>query len=322
MFPRTRMRRLRRSDSIRALVRETRFSIEDLIYPLFVVHGKGRREPIRSMPGQFRLTVDELVKEVREAHGLGVRAVMLFGIPKVKDELGSEAYARDGIVQMATRAIKDAVPEIAVVADICLCGYTPHGHCGVVTGGKVDNDKTLELIGRAALSLAESGVDMVAPSGMMDGQVRAIREALDDMGFKDTIIMAYSAKYASCFYGPFRDAVGSAPAFGDRKGYQLDPPNWREAIVEMQLDVEEGADIVMVKPALLYLDVIRAARETIPKPIAAFNVSGEYAMVEVAVQKGWLDEERAVMELLTSIKRAGADMIITYFAKKVAGILQ
>ncbi len=314
MFPRTRMRRLRRSDSIRALVRETRLSIEDLIYPLFVVHGKGRREPIRSMPGQFRLTVDELVKEVREAHGLGVRAVMLFGIPKVKDELGSEAYARDGIVQMATRAIKDAVPEIAVVADICLCGYTPHGHCGVVTGGKVDNDKTLELIGRAALSLAESGVDMVAPSGMMDGQVRAIREALDDMGFKDTIIMAYSAKYASCFYGPFRDAVGSAPAFGDRKGYQLDPPNWREAIVEMQLDVEEGADIVMVKPALLYLDVIRAARETLPKPIAAFNVSGEYAMVEVAVQKGWLDEERAVMELLTSIKRAGADMIITYFA--------
>lgn len=322
MFPRTRMRRLRRSDSIRALVRETRLSIEDLIYPLFVVHGKGRREPIRSMPGQFRLTVDELVKEVREAHGLGVRAVMLFGIPKVKDELGSEAYARDGIVQMATRAIKDAVPEIAVVADICLCGYTPHGHCGVVTGGKVDNDKTLELIGRAALSLAESGVDMVAPSGMMDGQVRAIREALDDMGFKDTIIMAYSAKYASCFYGPFRDAVGSAPAFGDRKGYQLDPPNWREAIVEMQLDVEEGADIVMVKPALLYLDVIRAARETLPKPIAAFNVSGEYAMVEVAVQKGWLDEERAVMELLTSIKRAGADMIITYFAKKAAGILQ
>jgi porphobilinogen synthase len=315
------MRRLRRSGSIRALVRETRLSVEDLIYPLFVIHGRGKREPVSSMPGQFRLTVDELVKEVRGAYDLGVKAVMLFGIPKVKDELGSEAYARDGIVQMATRAIKEAIPELAVGADICLCSYTLHGHCGIVTGGKVDNDRTLELISRAALSLAESGADIVAPSGMMDGQVRAIREALDEMGFGDTVIMAYSAKYASCFYGPFRDAAGSAPAFGDRRGYQLDPPNSREAIVEMQLDIEEGADIVMVKPALLYLDVIRAARERIFKPIAAFNVSGEYAMIKLAVQMGWLDEEKVVMELLTSIKRAGADIIITYFAKKVAEIL-
>jgi len=315
------MRRLRVNENIRALVRETKLSVNDLIYPLFVIHGKGKREPISSMPGQFRLTVDELLREVKEAYGLGVKAVMLFGIPKAKDELGSEAYSDEGIVQQAIRALKDAIPELVVIADVCLCEYTSHGHCGVIREGDVDNDETLELIGKIALSLARSGADVVAPSGMMDGQVKAIREALDEEGFEGTIIMAYSAKYASCFYGPFRDAAESAPAFGDRRSYQMDPPNLREAILEIELDIEEGADIVMVKPALPYLDVIRAARERFLRPIAAYNVSGEYAMIKAAGRLGWLDEERAMIEVLTSIKRAGADLILTYFAKEVAGKL-
>ncbi|HEX30569.1 TPA: porphobilinogen synthase [Candidatus Poribacteria bacterium] len=315
------MRRLRVNENIRALVRETKLSVDDLIYPLFVIHGKGKREPISSMPGQFRLTVDELLREVKEAYGLGVKAVMLFGIPKAKDELGSEAYSDEGIVQQAIRALKDAIPELVVIADVCLCEYTSHGHCGVIREGDVDNDETLELIGKIALSLARSGADVVAPSGMMDGQVKAIREALDEEGFEGTIIMAYSAKYASCFYGPFRDAAESAPAFGDRRSYQMDPPNLREAILEIELDIEEGADIVMVKPALPYLDVIRAARERFLRPIAAYNVSGEYAMIKAAGRLGWLDEERAMIEVLTSIKRAGADLILTYFAKEVAGKL-
>jgi len=315
------MRRLRVNENIRALVRETKLSVDDLIYPLFVIHGRGKREPISSMPGQFRLTVDELLREVKEAYGLGVKAVMLFGIPKAKDELGSEAYSDEGIVQQAIRALKDAIPELVVIADVCLCEYTSHGHCGVIREGDVDNDETLELIGKTALSLARSGADVVAPSGMMDGQVKAIREALDEEGFEGTIIMAYSAKYASCFYGPFRDAAESAPAFGDRRSYQMDPPNLREAILEIELDIEEGADIVMVKPALPYLDVIRAARERFLRPIAAYNVSGEYAMIKAAGRLGWLDEERAMIEVLTSIKRAGADLILTYFAKEVAGKL-
>ncbi|MCD6506302.1 porphobilinogen synthase [Candidatus Poribacteria bacterium] len=312
------MRRLRGNENIRALVREAKLSVDDLIYPLFVIHGRGKREPISSMPGQFRLTVDELLREVKEAYGLGVKAVMLFGIPKTKDELGSEAYSDEGIVQQAIRALKDAIPELVVIADVCLCEYTSHGHCGVIREGDVDNDETLELIGKTALSLARSGADVVAPSGMMDGQVKAIREVLDEEGFKGTIIMAYSAKYASCFYGPFRDAAESAPAFGDRRSYQMDPPNLREAILEIELDIEEGADIVMVKPALPYLDVIRAVRERFLRPIAAYNVSGEYAMIKAAGRLGWLDEERAMIEVLTSIKRAGADLILTYFAKEVA----
>ncbi|RKY64942.1 MAG: porphobilinogen synthase [Candidatus Latescibacterota bacterium] len=321
MFPELRMRRLRRGEGIRALVRETMLSTDDLVYPLFVVHGRGRREPIGPMPGQFRLSVDQLVEEVQEAYELGIKGVLLFGVPRRKDELGSEAYSDDGIVQRATRALKEALPELVVMADVCLCGYTTHGHCGVVVDGRVNNDRTLELIARTALSLAGSGADVVAPSGMMDGQVRAIRKALDEEGFTDVAIMAYSAKYASCFYGPFREAAGSAPKFGDRRSYQMDPPNVREALLEMELDIREGADIVMVKPALAYLDVIRAAKERFLRPLAAYNVSGEYAMVKAAGRLGWMDEEGAMMEVLLGIKRAGADIILTYFAKDAARML-
>lgn len=303
------------------MVRETMLSTDDLVYPLFVVHGRGRREPIGPMPGQFRLSVDQLVEEVQEAYELGIKGVLLFGVPRRKDELGSEAYSDDGIVQRATRALKEALPELVVMADVCLCGYTTHGHCGVVVDGRVDNDRTLELIARTALSLAGSGADVVAPSGMMDGQVRAIRKALDEEGFTDVAIMAYSAKYASCFYGPFREAAGSAPKFGDRRSYQMDPPNVREALLEMELDIREGADIVMVKPALAYLDVIRAAKERFLRPLAAYNVSGEYAMVKAAGRLGWMDEEGAMMEVLLGIKRAGADIILTYFAKDAARML-
>ena len=303
------------------MVRETMLSTDDLVYPLFVVHGRGRREPIGPMPGQFRLSVDQLVEEVQEAYELGIKGVLLFGVPRRKDELGSEAYSDDGIVQRATRALKEALPELVVMADVCLCGYTTHGHCGVVVDGRVNNDRTLELIARTALSLAGSGADVVAPSGMMDGQVRAIRKALDEEGFTDVAIMAYSAKYASCFYGPFREAAGSAPKFGDRRSYQMDPPNVREALLEMELDIREGADIVMVKPALAYLDVIRAAKERFLRPLAAYNVSGEYAMVKAAGRLGWMDEEGAMMEVLLGIKRAGADIILTYFAKDAARML-
>jgi porphobilinogen synthase len=286
------------------------------------VHGRGVREPIRSMPGQSRLSVDELVKECKDVAGMGIPAVLLFGLPADKDPRGSEAYADDGIVQRAVRAVKNTVPDLLVVTDVCLCEYTSHGHCGIVEDGTVRNDPTVELLARTAVSHAEAGADIVAPSDMMDGRVGAIREALDEATFADTPIMAYSAKYASAFYGPFREAVDSAPQFGDRRGYQMDPANGQEAMREIALDLDEGADIVMVKPALPYLDVIARARQEFGVPIAAYSVSGEYAMLRAAGQLGWLDEERAMMEALTSIRRAGADIVITYFARDAARLLE
>ncbi len=315
----TRTRRTRRTEALRGLVRETRLDPAQFIYPLFVTHGTDVRDPIASMPGQSHLSVDQLAREAGELRALGVRAVLLFGLPAAKDATGSEAYAADGIVQQAARALKDADPDLAVVADVCLCEYTDHGHCGVLTAtGDVDNDPSLELLARMSVSLAEAGADVIAPSDMMDGRVRAIRDALDDAGLVSTPIMAYSAKYASAYYGPFREAADSAPQFGDRRGYQMDPPNVREALREVQADIEEQADIVMVKPALAYLDVIRAVRERTDMPLCAYNVSGEYAMVKAAVERGWLDEQRVVLETLTSIARAGADMTITYHAKDAA----
>lgn len=316
-----RPRRLRRTPTIRRMVKETCIRVDDLIYPLFVKHGKGEREPIPSMLGHYRFSVDELVKEAGEAWSLGIPAVILFGLPKNKDELGSEAYARDGIVQEAVAAIKEGVPELTVVTDVCLCEYTDHGHCGVIKDGHVDNDATLEILSRIALSHAEAGADFVAPSDMMDGRVRAIRDTLEREGFKDTGILAYAVKYASSFYGPFREAADCAPQFGDRAGYQMDPANAREALKEAFMDVEEGADIIMIKPALPYLDVIYQVRASINLPVAAYNVSGEYAMVKAADQTGWIDGEKVMMEMLLSIKRAGADLILTYFAKEVAKIL-
>ena len=315
----TRTRRTRRSEALRGLVRETRLGPGDFVYPLFVMPGTGVREPIASMPGQFRLSVDQLAGEARELRELGVRAVLLFGIPASKDPLGSGAYARDGVAQAAVEACKQADPELVVIADVCLCEYTDHGHCGPLTAtGEVDNDAALELLARTAVSLAEAGVDVVAPSDMMDGRVGAIREALDGSGFEQTPIMAYSAKYASAYYGPFREAADSAPQFGDRRGYQMDPPNVREALREVGADVAEQADIVMVKPALAYLDVVRAVRESTELPLAAYNVSGEYAMLKAAAAQGWLEEERVVLETLTGIRRAGADIVITYHAKEAA----
>ncbi len=316
-----RPRRLRGSDSLRRLVRETRLSVDQLIYPLFVRFGRSIREEIPSMPGQYRLSPDELPKEAEEIAKLGIPAVLLFGLPAHKDELGTGAYDDRGIVQEATRTLKRAVPEILVITDVCLCEYTSHGHCGAVRDGDVENDETLELLARTAVSQAAAGADLVAPSAMMDGQVRAIREALDEAGFQNTPIMSYSAKYASAFYGPFREAADSAPQFGDRRGYQMDPPNVREALREIELDIAEGADMVMVKPALAYLDVIRAVRERFELPLAAYNVSGEYAMVKAAVREGWLDEERIVPEIMTAIVRAGANLVITYFAKDLARLL-
>jgi porphobilinogen synthase len=316
-----RPRRLRRTSTIRRMVKETCIRVDDLIYPLFVKHGKGEREPIPSMLGHYRFSVDELVKEAGEAWSLGIPAVILFGLPKNKDELGSEAYARDGIVQEAVAAIKEGAPELTVVTDVCLCEYTDHGHCGVIKDGHVDNDATLEILSRIALSHAEAGADFVAPSDMMDGRVRAIRDTLEREGFKDTGILAYAVKYASSFYGPFREAADCAPQFGDRAGYQMDPANAREALKEAFMDVEEGADIIMIKPALPYLDVIYQVRASINLPVAAYNVSGEYAMVKAADQTGWIDGEKVMMEMLLSIKRAGADLILTYFAKEVAKIL-
>jgi len=304
------------------MVRETTLAIDDLVYPLFAVHGRGVREPIESMPGVFHLSVDEIVKEAKDAAGMGIPAVLLFGLPEDKDARGSEAYAEDGIVQQAVRAVKETVPDLLVVTDVCLCQYTSHGHCGVIDGGAVRNDPTLELIARIAVSHAEAGADMVAPSDMMDGRVGAIREALDEARFAETPIMAYSAKYASSFYGPFREAAESAPQFGDRRSYQMDPANGMEAMREIALDIDEGADIVMVKPALPYLDVIARAKGEFGVPLAAYSVSGEYAMIRAAGRLGWLDEERAMMEALTSIRRAGADIVITYFAKDVARILE
>lgn len=313
-----RPRRLRESEPLRRLVRETRISMDQLIYPLFVRWGRGVREEISAMPGQYRLSLDQLPKEAEEIAASGISALLLFGLPEHKDEVGSEAYGEHGIVQEAIRTIKKAAPELVLITDVCLCEYTSHGHCGVTRDGRVENDETLELLAQIAVSHVVAGADLIAPSAMMDGQVKAIREALDDAGFQSTPIMSYAAKYASAFYGPFREAAGSTPQSGDRKGYQMDPPNIREALREIELDIAEGADIVMVKPALAYLDVIRAARERFDLPLAAYNVSGEYAMVKAAAHKGWLDEERVVWEITTAIARAGADLVITYFAKELA----
>jgi porphobilinogen synthase len=316
-----RPRRLRRTDALRRLVRETHLRPEDFIYPMFVVPGKGVREAVPSMPGVFRCSVDQLVKEAREAYEVGVPGVLLFGLPEKKDETGSEAASPKGAVQQAVRALKKQVPELLVITDVCLCGYTSHGHCGLIHRGEVDNDATLEVLAQVAVSHAEAGADLVAPSDMMDGRVAAIREALDERGFEMVAILAYAVKYASSFYGPFRDAAESAPAFGDRRAYQMDPANVREALKEAALDVEEGADILMVKPALPYLDVIAQLASEFDQPIAAYQVSGEYAMLKAAAEKGWLNEEAVMLESLTAIKRAGADMILTYFAKQAARLL-
>ena len=313
-----RPRRLRGSPAIRRMVRETVLNVDDLIYPIFVRFGSHIREEIPSMPGIYRFTLDELEPEIREVQELGIPAIILFGIPEYKDEKATSAFEENGIVQEAVRLVKKLAPDIFVITDVCMCQYTTFGHCGIVKDGKVLNDESLEILAKIAVSHVKAGADMVAPSAMMDGQVRAIREALDAEGFTDIPIMGYSAKYASAFYGPFRDAAESAPKFGDRSTYQMDPPNWREAMREIELDIEEGADIVMVKPALPYLDIIARARERFDYPIAAYNVSGEYSLVKAAALQGWIDERRVVLELLTSIKRAGADLILTYFAKDVA----
>ena len=321
-YPLYRPRRLRESPLLRKMVRETALRADDFMLPLFTVHGRGVREPIGSMPGQYRLSIDELLKECKDAASMGIPAVLLFGLPHDKDPRGSEAYAEDGIIQQAVRAVKDTIPDLLVVTDVCLCEYTSHGHCGVVEDGRIKNDPTLDLIARTALSHAEAGADMVAPSDMMDGRVAAVREALDEGGYQETPIMAYSAKYASAFYGPFREAADSAPQFGDRRSYQMDPANVLEAMREVALDVDEGADIVMVKPALPYLDVVARVKADFGLPVAAYSVSGEYAMIRAAGQLGWLDEERAMLEALTGIRRAGADIIITYFAKDAARLLE
>ena len=322
LFPDYRPRRLRRNESFRRMIRETSLSVDNLIYPIFVVFGKGIRKPIASMPGIFQLSIDELIKEAREVLSLRIPAIMLFGIPEKKDEKASGAYDPNGIIQRAMKALKEKVPELMVIGDVCLCEYMSHGHCGIIQEGEVDNDATLELLARTALAQAKAGADMVAPSDMMDGRVAEIRQALDENGFEQTPIMAYSAKYASAFYGPFREAAESAPKFGDRKSYQMDPANFREAIREVTLDVEEGADIIMVKPALPYLDVICRVREEFDLPVAAYNVSGEYAMIKAAAKQGWLDENKVMMESLLSIRRAGADLILTYFAKQAAALLK
>ena len=320
-FPRHRPRRLRRDETVRRMVRETHLTTDDFMYPLFVVPGTGVRNPVRSMPGVFQLSVDELVREATEVRDLGIPSILLFGIPETKDEVGSGAYSREGIVQQALQELREKVGGLLLVTDVCMCEYTSHGHCGVIKEGDVDNDATLDLLARTALSHAMAGADMVAPSDMMDGRVGAIRESLDANGFSHIAILAYAAKYGSSFYGPFRDAAHSAPQFGDRRSYQMDPANSREAIREIRLDIEEGADIIMVKPALAYLDVIRRTREEFDLPLAAYNVSGEYSMIKAAAEKGWLDGQRVMMEVLTSIKRAGADIIITYFAREAAKLL-
>jgi porphobilinogen synthase len=317
-FPTTRLRRTRRTEALRRFVRETRLSVDTFIYPLFIVPGTGIRKEIGSMPGVFNLSVDEAVKECREVSSLRIPGVILFGIPESKDELGTGAYADDGIVQRAVRALKKELPDLLVITDVCLCEYTSHGHCGQVEGGEIVNDPSVELLARTALSQARAGADIVAPSDMMDGRVGAIRRTLDANGFTHTPILSYAAKYASVFYGPFREAAQSAPQFGDRRSHQMDPANVREALREVALDVEEGADIVMVKPALPYLDVIRAVRDAFHLPVAAYQVSGEYACLQAAARLGWLDLDRAMMETLTAIKRAGADIILTYFAKAAA----
>ncbi len=316
-----RPRRLRRNPALRALVRETRLTRDDFVLPLFVCPGNGVRREISSMPGVFNLSVDEVTNEASAAYDSGVRSIILFGLPESKDELASGAYAEDGIVQRATRAIRRSAPELIVIADTCLCEYTSHGHCGVVRGGDVLNDESLELLARTAASQAAAGADIVAPSAMMDGQVAAIREALDQAGLENTAIMSYAVKYASGFYGPFREAAQSAPEFGDRRAYQMDPPNAREAMREAELDYSEGADILMVKPATVYLDVLKMVRDRFDLPLAAYHVSGEYALIKAAAQRGWIDEERVMMETLTSIKRAGADIILTYYAREAIRLL-
>lgn len=316
-----RPRRLRRREPLRALVREARLAREDFVLPLFVCPGTGVRREVPSMPGVFNLSVDEIVREATAADELGIRGVILFGLPETKDETASGAYVENGIVQQAARALRREVPDLVVIADTCLCEYTSHGHCGVVRGGEVLNDESLELLARTAVSQAEAGVDVVAPSAMMDGQVGAIREALDGAGFDQVAIMAYAVKYSSAFYGPFREAADSAPAFGDRRAYQMDAANAREALREAELDYTEGADILMVKPATAYLDIVRMVRDRFDLPLAAYHVSGEYAMIKAAAQRGWIDERRVMLETLTSIKRAGADIIITYYAQEAVRAL-
>jgi porphobilinogen synthase len=322
LFPDYRPRRLRRTAAFRRMIRETRLSVDDLILPLFAMEGRGVKNPIPSMPGHFQLSTENLVKTAREAHRLGIPAVILFGLPGRKDPLGTQAYAKNGIVQKAVRELKNQLPDLMVITDVCLCEYTDHGHCGIVDGQTVDNDATLDLLARTALSHAQAGADMVAPSDMMDGRVTEIRNALDENGHSHIPIMSYAAKYCSAYYGPFREAADSAPQFGDRKTYQMDPGNALEAIREVSMDVEEGADIIMVKPALPYLDIICRIREEIDLPLAAYNVSGEFSMIKAAEKMGWIDGKRVMMETLTGIKRAGADLILTYFAMEAAEILR
>jgi len=315
------MRRLRSNENIRRLVRETSLSVDDFIYPLFVVSEENVKRPIASMPGIWQFSVDKLAAEIEEIISLGIKAVLLFGLPDYKDNIGSASWQDEGVVQRAIREIKSYAPELLVIGDVCLCEYTDHGHCGYIENNRVDNDRTLELLGKQALSFAKAGCDIIAPSDMMDGRIGYIRAKLDDNDCIDTLIMSYAAKYASAFYGPFREAADSAPQFGDRRAYQMDPANGREALREVKLDIEEGADIIIVKPALAFLDVIKAVKDEFEFPTAAYNVSGEYSMVKAAGLKGWVDEEKVMMEILTSIKRAGADMIITYFAKDAARLL-
>ena len=322
LFPDSRPRRLRQSNAFRRMVRETTLSIDDLILPLFAINGKGIKNPIDSMPGHYQLSIDNLVITSKKAYDLGIPAIMLFGIPDKKDALATTAYAKNGIVQKATRALKEKVPDLVVITDVCLCQYTDHGHCGIVEGHIIDNDATLDLLAKTALSHTKAGADMVAPSDMMDGRVAEIRNTLDENDYTHVPIMSYAVKYCSSFYGPFRDAADSAPKFGDRRTYQMDPANALEAVKEATMDVEEGADIIMVKPALPYLDIICRIREEIDLPIAAYNVSGEYAMIKAADKMGWLDGQRVMLETLTAIKRAGADLILTYFALEAAKALK
>jgi porphobilinogen synthase len=321
-FPAYRPRRLRRTENLRRLIRETRLSVDQLIYPLFAMPGSDVKIPVQSMPGIFQLSVDRLMEEVRTVVELKIPGVLLFGLPEKKDERGSQSYAEDGPVQLAVRRIKDSYPELTVITDVCLCEYTSHGHCGLLEGDEVHNDSTLEVLARVALSHAKAGADLIAPSDMMDGRVAVIRETLDENGFDKTGILAYSAKYCSGFYGPFREAADSTPQFGDRRAYQMDACNSDEALREVSLDIEEGADIVMVKPALAYLDIIRRVKEEFDRPLAAYSVSGEYAMIKAAAANGWIDETRIMMEVLTSIVRAGADFILTYFALDAARVLR
>lgn len=321
-FPIHRPRRLRLNKTIRNMVRETLLTPNDFTYPLFVTFGKGIRKKISSMPGCFQMSVDEIVKDAQNAYKLGIPAIILFGIPEHKDEKGTEAYNPKGVIQQAIKAIKDKVPDLVVITDVCMCEYMSHGHCGIVKKGQILNDPTLELLAKEALSHARAGADMVAPSDMMDGRIMAIRDILDANGFKDMPIISYAAKYSSAFYGPFREAAESTPSFGDRKSYQMDPANRREALKEVALDIEEGADIVMVKPALSYMDIISDVKDTFDVPVAAYNVSGEYSMVKAAAKMGWIDEKKVMMEILTSLKRAGADMILTYHAMEAAKELE